>query len=205
MFRGLFAYDNPVFKVILVIGKIWWLNILFILTSIPIITFGASLSALSFSAMKCYEKDADITVNYFRSFKSEFKKSTLLFILYFVAGGIISLNLIFWNRIYKGNGSLAWMITAAVGVIYIMSLLYVFAIQARFVNSIKRTMEYSIVFAIRNIHITVQMILILGIVLYINFTSIFMVNFISFNFAFGLLGFTFAGYYKKIFNKYIRG
>lgn len=205
MFRGLFAYDNPVFKVMLVIGKIWWLNILFILTSIPVITFGASLSALSFSAMKWHEGDTDITANYFKSFKSEFKKSTLLSIIYFIAGGIISLNLIFWNRIYKGNGSLPWMITAAVGVIYIMSLLYVFAIQARFVNSIKRTMEYSIVFAIRNIHITVQMILILGIVLYINFTSIFMVNFISFNFAFGLLGFIFAGYYKKIFNKYIRG
>ena len=30
MFRGLFAYDNPVFKVMLVIGKIWWLNKLII-------------------------------------------------------------------------------------------------------------------------------------------------------------------------------
>lgn len=205
MFKGLFTYDNPVFRVMLAIGKIWWLNILFILTSIPLITAGASLSALIYAAMKWREGDGNITANYFKTFKGEFKASTLIFIIYLIAGGIIALNLIFWNRIFTGNGRLPWMITLAVGTVYVMSLLYVFPIQTGFVNPIRKTIEYSIVFAIKYIHITIQMLLILGIVLYLNFTTVFAVNFISLNFGFGLLGFIFAGYYKKVFNKYIKG
>ena len=46
MLQGLFNYDNPVWRFIGKLGDLIILNVLWLITSIPIVTIGASTTAL---------------------------------------------------------------------------------------------------------------------------------------------------------------
>ena len=72
------------------LGQLIALNLLRIVCSLPIITAGASTTALFYCTLKLH-KDGDIRVIYdfFRSFKQNFKQSTLIWILMLAAGVLI--------------------------------------------------------------------------------------------------------------------
>ena len=72
------------------LGQLIALNLLWIVCSLPIITAGASTTALFYCTLKLH-KDGDIRVIYdfFRSFKQNFKQSTLIWILMLAAGVLI--------------------------------------------------------------------------------------------------------------------
>ena len=54
-----------------------WINILMLVTSIPLVTVGAALTAGHDAARKTLAGEGHVTTNYFRSFKSNFVKSTV--------------------------------------------------------------------------------------------------------------------------------
>ena len=72
------------------LGQLIALNLLWIVCSLPVITAGASTTALFYCTLKLH-KDGDIRVIYdfFRSFKQNFKQSTLIWILMLAAGVLI--------------------------------------------------------------------------------------------------------------------
>ena len=69
------------------LGQLIALNLLWIVCSLPIITAGASTTALFYCTLKLH-KDGDIRVlhDFFKSFKQNFRQSTLIWILMAAAG-----------------------------------------------------------------------------------------------------------------------
>ena len=65
----------------------------FIICSLPVFTIGASTTALYYAIHKCTFKGKGYTTDFFRSFKSNFKQSTLswliFIVLFIVLGGDI--------------------------------------------------------------------------------------------------------------------
>ena len=72
------------------LGQLIALNLLWILCSLPIITAGASTTALFYCTLKLH-KAGDIRVihDFFKSFKQNFKQSTLIWIMLAVAAVFI--------------------------------------------------------------------------------------------------------------------
>ena len=65
------------------------LNVLFIITCIPLFTVGAAISALYTVTMKGVRKeDSYIVRSYLSAFKENFKKSTILWLLMIAVWGI---------------------------------------------------------------------------------------------------------------------
>nr|HRL83214.1 YesL family protein [Bifidobacterium longum] len=63
-----------------------WINILMLVTSIPIITIGAALTAGHDACRRSIEGEGKgVTSNYFKSFKTNFIKATLLWLPFLVA------------------------------------------------------------------------------------------------------------------------
>ena len=54
MLKRLFHYDNPIFRAINTIGEIIILNFMWMICSLPIVTIGASTTALMYSCMKLH-------------------------------------------------------------------------------------------------------------------------------------------------------
>ncbi|MBQ5867931.1 MAG: YesL family protein, partial [Lachnospiraceae bacterium] len=77
MFQKLFSTDNPVWRAMDRMGDLMILNFLFIFFSIPIVTIGASTTALYTMTFKLLdETEGNLVKNYFKAFKNNFKQAT---------------------------------------------------------------------------------------------------------------------------------
>ena len=78
----LFNPDNPVMQFISKIFDLVILNLIFIFSCVPIITVGASISALTYVNLKMVRnEDPYIWQNFWKSFRQNFKQSTLVWLL----------------------------------------------------------------------------------------------------------------------------
>lgn len=64
-----------------------FLNLLFLITSLPIVTIGASWTALLASVAKVWSgTEQEVFLNYFRRFKENFKQGTSIWFIFFFLG-----------------------------------------------------------------------------------------------------------------------
>lgn len=201
MLRRMFDTDNIVFRCIATFGYLWWLHILWLVCSLPIITLGASTTALCYSCMKLHNKEGDVTKNFFRSFKDNFRQSTIIFIILVVVGVFLIIDIFIIGR---STNSLAGNIVKYCAITflipYVLTVLYAFAVQARYINSVVDTIKYSFVLALRNIGSTFQIICIISVVFMLNSTIVLM-NFITVSMGVGVIMYVLTIYYNRIFAK----
>lgn len=158
--RNLFNPDAAVWRFMAFIGDLVLLNLLFILTSIPIITMGASISALSSVEYKLIEKRIDFIVkNYFRAFKENFLNSTVIWVVYLVFLVVCLLN---FNAVYHTNPSYRNVLMVVLGIalfLITMTVMYSLAMQARFVNTLLDTVVKGFMIGLSGLPYTFVMLL----------------------------------------------
>lgn len=130
-----------------------WLTILMIITSIPLITIGASITAAHETARRIERGEAHTTSIYFKSFKNNFVKATIIWL---ILGPILAL--IIWSWIFLRLTPLL-IIKFAISILWVLVAQWVFALQARFENSIGRTLINSLIFGVSYIATTFTMVL----------------------------------------------
>ena len=82
------------------LGDIIIVNILFILCSIPIVTMGASMSAMYFTLLKKQRtgENGGVVKLFFKGFKDNFKQSTISWSLFLLISFIFTLDFnLFWQ------------------------------------------------------------------------------------------------------------
>jgi len=158
---GFFNYDNPVWRFV---GRIWdlfILNLLWVICSIPIITFGAATTAMYYCTLKI-AKDRDsggMFRMFFHSFKDNIKQSTLIWIIMAVTGGI----LFFYIRVFSIYAPIQntfirmiiFTVTCFLMLLWLFIFLYVFPIQAKFINPINQTFKLALFMSIKHLIRTV--------------------------------------------------
>ena len=84
-----FNEDNFLHQFFLFLGKLIALNLLWMITSLPVITMGASTTALYYCTLKLH-KDKDITSwkAFGKSFRNNFLQSTAIWLLVLLAAEI---------------------------------------------------------------------------------------------------------------------
>ena len=130
-----------------------WINILMLVTSIPIITIGAALTAGHDACRRSIEGEGKgVTSNYFKSFKTNFIKATLLWLPFLVA--LIAL---VWSWIVLQITPLL-IPKFALTIVWLIGFEWVWALQARFENSFWRTLGNAFVFGVSNIGHTLALV-----------------------------------------------
>ena len=134
--------DSPFMQAMGKVADLMWLNILTMLCCAPIITVGASLTAMHYMALKIVRgEECYITKDYFKSFKANFKQATLiwllmLFIILVLAGDFY---------IMKNSGlefsSTMQMLLMVVVIIVMFTSTFIFPVLAKFDNTILRTIK----------------------------------------------------------------
>lgn len=149
-----FGIDNPFFAFMGRVGDILILNILFVITSIPIVTIGMSLSAMYRVTLRMARKESNyVAKEYFRACREEWKKSTVIWLIMLVSGGVLVFDVTvgkdMWNALNAAVGALIF--------IWGMLFTYVFAVQARFENTVKNIFKNALYMAVRHFPFTVIM------------------------------------------------
>ena len=89
--QKLFRIDGPLVRGLTLITNLILLNTLFIITSIPLVTMGASVTSLNTMLHRILkDDDSDIVYHYFRIFKSNFKQYKVLEWIWIVTSSAIS-------------------------------------------------------------------------------------------------------------------
>ena len=75
----LFSPDSTLMRGLTRIADVMILNFLFIVTALPVVTLGASLTALNFTAMRIATGRCNsVSGDYFRSFRANFRQATIV-------------------------------------------------------------------------------------------------------------------------------
>ncbi len=203
MLQSIFNSENVVFKTIAKIGYLWYLNVLWLFCSLPIFTIGASTTALIYSCTKLHNEDGYVTKNFFHSFKENFKQATGIWLIYLAAGAVLAIALIFWNNSDVPFSQIIWAVVLLITIVYLISLMYVFAIQSRFYNTVKNTIKFSFMLAYTNLAETILMGLIFIGVIAINVATNQLVNFITLNSGVSFMYYFLTSHYEKVFKVYV--
>lgn len=154
-----FNVENPVWAFFGKLGTAFWLSILWTLTSIPIITIGASNTAIFTVLFKMFdEKDIKPTREYFKAFKENFKRSTIIWI------PLLLLILIGFADVYicmliAGDiGFVGAILFMCMEIIITLFFVYVFPLVARFENTLKQTLINAFLMPIKHYFVTLWII-----------------------------------------------
>ncbi len=156
--RGIFSFDSPLMRFLSKMADLIILNIFFLVTSIPLVTIGASLTAMHYVALRMAGgEEGTIYRDYFHSFKQNFRQATVIWLILLAFTLILAYDI---SSVWSGTG----YISTAVKVLSVvacaamaMILLYVFAILARFNNTVRGTLKNSVALALTHPGRTVSM------------------------------------------------
>ena len=87
----LFSADSDLMRGLTKLADVMILNFLFIVTSLPVVTLGAALTALNFTAMRIGTGECvSVSADYFRSFRRNFRQATLIGLILALLAGVLA-------------------------------------------------------------------------------------------------------------------
>lgn len=203
-----FNMDNKFFVFMGKIADLCMLNLLCIICCIPIVTAGASLTALYYVTMKMVRnEEAYIFRSFFKSFKENFKQATIINVIMLIVAVLLYLDTNIAGNMGQTTGKILRMIFAVFTLLYVMVLLYVYPVLAKFYNSIKNTFKNAFLMAIRHLPFTILMLLICACPILILFIPSFQIqmSLIMLVILFGpaVIAYGNSHFFVRIFDKYI--
>ena len=151
--------DGPLVQFLSKMADLMWLNILTMICCIPIITAGASLTALQYMALKIVrDEESYITRGFFKAFRDNFKQSTIIWLIFMAVGIVLYADYrIVTTMDVQINGVIKTLIMM-VGAVALFTFMYVFPVQGKFSNSVRMTIWNAFVFSIVQFPKTILMI-----------------------------------------------
>lgn len=156
----MFKLDSPLMNFLNKVADVMILNILVILGCLPIITAGASLTAGYYVAFKMVKNEESyITKGFFKSFKDNFKQSTIIWLLTLLVAFILVADFRIMTLSGMEFGEFMRIGIMAVSLIIILGVVFVFPMQARFSNTVKNTIKNSYLMALSHLPSAVIIVL----------------------------------------------
>lgn len=148
----LFTPDNPVMQFITKLAYSAYLNLLWFICCIPIVTVGASTTALYYVTLKMVKnEESGLTKAFFHSFKENFRQGTVIWLILLAAGIILGIDgYVLYHMRFE---SIFWTLITAVFLIafaaYAIICLYIFPLLSRFSNSTRLMFKNSLMLGMR--------------------------------------------------------
>lgn len=203
--KNIFNLNNKFFTFMGKVADIMILNILFIVTSVPVFTIGVSLTALySVSLKQIAGTSIYVAKEYFHAWKTNFRQSTIIWIF-----SLISFVLLFLNLSLKADQGLNLVMRFVMilsMILCVMLTQYIFPLLAKFDNTIKNTIVNAFLMSIR--HFLTTCTLVGTIAFFVLITAVYpplieLTSMAWFLFLFAIIARIQASFLNRIFNRYI--
>lgn len=196
----LFDLDNPFFRFVAKLVDVVWLNIIWLLFSIPVVTIGASTTAMYSVTMKmARDKEGYVFQGFWKSFKENFKQATIIWIILLIIGTVLGTDLYFFYHSTSKYAKFGMAVMIALSSLALCTTIYIFPLQAQFENRVKQTIKNAFIICVRHLPSTVLLLAIYAVAAFCLYIAAFLVVI----FIFGLTAFITAFIYNKIFVRYI--
>lgn len=158
----LFNPENKFWNFMGKITDVSCMSLLWLLTSLPVFTIGASTAAFySFTLDAVGDNEGRVIGSYFSAFKANFKKATLLWLLQLTLGVLLAVNLYAaWNfYLTKGIIALGFLsLSGCAALVAICCSVYIYPILAAYDFPVKKILMDSFIMATGNLHVTISVL-----------------------------------------------
>lgn len=172
----LFSVDGGIYKFMTSLATIFKVNMLWLLCSLPIVTIGAAtIAAYDVTLKMVDDEEGYVASQFFKAFKANLKKGIPLGMLNLVCIYIAWLDFSLFEQL-KDNPMILLVMGILAVAVFTLGFLYAYPLQARYENTIFRTLENSFNISIRYFGRTVFLlfiVLIEVIIIFWNLTTIF--------------------------------
>ena len=201
-----FVIDSPVMRFLGRIGDIIILNLIFVVTALPVVTVGMALSALYTVAMKLARgEDPSVLREYIRAFWRNRKPATICWLIMAAAGALIFLDFRLAGAFGGTLYTVVRLLLAMIFGVWMLTFLYLFPYIARFENTVFHSVKNALFLSAAHLPSTVMMLVIsIGLPVITLFTSrTFVIGTIWWFFAgFAAVAYTQSFLFCRIFSKY---
>ncbi len=166
----LFNLDGPVLQFINKIVYSVYLNILWFICCIPVITIGASTTALFYVTLKISKnEEGSITKAFFHSFKENLRQGTAIWLILLAFGIILGIDgyVLYHMRFENVFWTLCTAVFCVAAAAYAIILMYIFPLLARFDNTIGAMFKNALFIGVRFLFCTALMAVIYFVMLLI--------------------------------------
>lgn len=126
------SIDSPLWMILNKLTDTIVLSLLFILTSIPIVTMGSSLCALYYMMFRIADNtEGHVVRGYFKAFKENFKKSTPVWLVCLFIGLVLVGDIYICVRMQTPAAGFILAVAGVIAVIYMMLVLYMFPMLSK--------------------------------------------------------------------------
>ena len=153
-----FNAENPVMRFLSRLVDLAIVNLLALICSVPIVSFGGSMAAMNYVLLHLVREDESYLSRMFRkSLKDNFRQGILEGLLVLVVAGVTAADM--W--IVHGSNSRAttvFMVMFTVVAVFVFVIaIYMFALQSRYENTVGNTIANAVSLAISNLPRTLGM------------------------------------------------
>ncbi|MDO4438508.1 MAG: YesL family protein [Eubacteriales bacterium] len=156
----MFNYDNAFWRFMGRVGDFTLLSILFLLCSIPLVTFGAALCAVYSVIFSILEsRDQGMLRGYLKGLRQSFKHGIILSVLFIIIFGVIYIDI----RLFPLMGLPQIVFYSLLGftlftfILALSIFIYVFPLEARYTNTLAALIKNAILLSIKNLPKTILM------------------------------------------------
>ncbi len=146
-----FNIDNPVWRFVGNLADVFIVSVLWIVCSLPIVTIGASTTAMYYVTLKLASNQESYTVrSFFKSFRDNFKQATIIWIGIAVVGVVLYLDVIWCLTAGTLLGKSVILAALIICVIYLLFVIMIFPLLARCENTISALVKMAFAMSIRD-------------------------------------------------------
>lgn len=158
-----FNFDNKFFRAL---GKLFdciVLSLMWLALCIPVITIGASTTALYYTVHKVIRRSRGYLLkDFWDAFKDNFKQSTVMWLIMLVIYGVLGFDTYFsWVNLRGGSplGNLFFVFLILLLLMIVWNI-YIFGYTARFNNTNRAIMKNAAILAVAHLPVTVMILIV---------------------------------------------
>ncbi|NLK03007.1 MAG: DUF624 domain-containing protein [Clostridiales bacterium] len=158
-----FNLDNPLFSILNKICDMLFVSIIYIILCLPIFTIGPATTALYYAVVKVIRRERGyISREFFRSFKLNFKRGTIVGLVLTLLFIILTFDLIYAYGLTapdSNKGSLLMGVFIGITFLLVCFTIYVLPVLSRFDTTIKQLIRTTVYMSMRHMGSTILMVI----------------------------------------------
>lgn len=166
------SMDNIIIRVLSRVFDFVLLNILWVICSLPIITIGASTTALYSMMLKiAANEEGYILSGFLEAFRKNMKQSIVVWLLLLGIGTIIGMDFMIVHRMQGSLAAAGTVLIGAAALICMIETVFVFPLIAKFENTTFNMMKNALLIPIARLPFTVLVMFLTGMCLVLTFLN----------------------------------
>lgn len=141
---------SRVYEAISALIDLIYVGILWLLCSLPLVTLGASTTALYYAVVKCIRHNrGGLTTTFFRGFRTNFRQATLVWLLLLLYLLVMAADAYTLGKMGLGSGGFLYVLSRLLFLPPLFLFPWVFPYLSRFENSLSGSLKFCLLLLLR--------------------------------------------------------